>query len=176
VVYNLVHFIKYSRLAYYIKTAWINIIYFPQEVKCIYLWYKHVVNNDWPGDVSAILKVIKFKTDQYLKFEHHEERDKSVKAARILNKLSYKLTTEGEYDYYDMLEEKWGQLITWSTPQQDSDYFRFHSRFEKVVFEKDKKQFGEDRIRFHKLMEQKRERDLKLLFAVLNKYMDHIWY
>ncbi len=99
-------FIKYSRLAYHIRNLWVSIIYFPQEVKCAYLWYKHVVKNDWPGDVSVILKVIKFKTDEFLKFDHHEERDKSVKAARILNKLSSKLTTEGRYDYYDMLEEK----------------------------------------------------------------------
>lgn len=104
------------------------------------------------------------------------EHDAEMRSIRIAIKLLDRLCSD---DWYERMlnrhSKKWGESEYWFTPTVDGKFYTAHFRRSNALFEKAKKQeFSE----YHVLIDLEhsiKTRDKRLLFAIMDKYLETWW-
>lgn len=169
-MYNITN--KYYDCVYYIK-------HFFTSLKKSLDWHFNVLRYDYDFDANSLYNIINYKlkrTEIALINGFCDHDRQKLKAIRLAIKLSNRLYK----NFYDELQYKrqsalWGELLTWTTPHEDTEYVQMHFRYEKAITEEEKKQSTEDHMKLGYAMEALRNRDKRNLFFILDKYIDSWW-
>jgi len=151
-------------------------------LKKSYQWYRDVfLNKDFDFDATSLYTIMEYKLKRVLRalengHAHHEEVE--LQALKLAIKLSCKLAKDDyEMRAWNLLERKWGELLTWTTPYEKDDFkgYEYHSRHENVNTEEEKQQAWDDRMKLYEAMEKIKTRDKRWLYGILEKYLERWW-
>lgn len=137
------------------------------------LWYDEV----W--DCHNIYSILNFKLNNFqkeiIRTKNHDYDAKTIKSLKLAIKLSARLAEEEYRAASNRHEKKWGKLESWTTPIQGSTNLYWYSRRPKAIFEKDQILEKKEQKEAWDADFKKQVRDRKLLFDILNKYLERWW-
>lgn len=133
-------------------------------------------NEDY--DHNFLLKHIEFKLKRLQKVisnGHHvpdKSTDQSIRICiKLINKLSFK-----DYSYFtDIHYAKWGQPEVKFIKQNDSNYSVMEITHENAKTEQERNQQSIEFTEAYKKDDRQRQRDTKLLFNIMSKYIELWW-
>ncbi len=149
-----------------------------RRIKKLYDWARFL-KDDYDFDGQSIFRMLEFKLKRIQKellngHAIHEDQDLAALALAI--KLAGRLRNDiYEEIGHDRHDRKWGELESWTTPQQDSDMYTWHSRRKNAVFEKDKKAERLELRAMYEAVGKKRARETAWFYGILAKYT-RVWW
>jgi hypothetical protein len=149
------------------------------QVKRLFQWYWHVLRFDYDFDAHSIFAMTEYKlkrVEKALINGHAYQESQDMKALKLAIKLAGKLAKD-DYDRagYNRIERKWGKLVSWFTPIENSTNSTWHSKYEKENTEEDKAQCRTEMSAYFLAAEAKRTREAKWFYAILVKYQRAWW-
>lgn len=140
--------------------------------------YLKVLRHDYDWEAHSIFRILHHKLSRVrvaLENGHAIHEEPTLKALNLAIKLAYKLDKDDYSASYNRYEKKWGELETWTTPIPGRTSVFWHSQRKHAIFEKDKTQEREEHLIAMYADEARKQRDRKIFFSILAKYLPSWW-
>lgn len=135
--------------------------------------FRIILKQDNYFDMDGLYSIISFKA-KILRTKGFCLGDTTEKSLRIVEKLANKIqANERTARLHDKLDTKWGKLSHVSIP--DGKYYRLEFTREKAPTPELLKQANEEMCEGLRRVDECKARDIKVLFAILGKYIQQMW-